>query len=83
MRKNLIRNTINGEREVEVQRDKVWEEDRKVMIEKDPLPRVKVGCGDAFKIYLRFNEVWKQLKEQHGVVPYSFHYSYSKRAHQI
>tara|TARA_E500000081_G_C5802551_1_gene205549 strand:+ start:81 stop:401 length:321 start_codon:yes stop_codon:yes gene_type:complete len=41
------------------------------------------GAGDAFKNYLRFNDVWKQLKTQQGVVPYSFRHSYSKRAHQI
>ena len=51
--------------------------------QKDPLPRMKAGAGDAFKNYLRFNDVWKQLKSQHGVVPYSFRHSYSKRAHQI
>ena len=41
------------------------------------------GAGDAFKNYLRFNDVWKRLKTQHGAVPYSFRHSYSKRAHQI
>ena len=51
--------------------------------QKDPLPRMKAGAGDAFKNYLRFNEVWKRLKTQQGVVPYSFRHSYSKRAHQI
>ena len=51
--------------------------------QKDPLPRMKAGAGDAFKNYLRFNEAWKRLKTQQGVVPYSFRHSYSKRAHQI
>jgi integrase len=41
------------------------------------------GAGDAFKNYLRFNDVWKRLKRQQGVVPYSFRHSNSKRAHQI
>ena len=50
---------------------------------KDPIPRMKAGAGDAFKNYLRFNDVWKRLKTQQGVVPYSFRHSYSKRAHQI
>ena len=50
---------------------------------KDPLPRMKAGAGDAFKSYLRFNEVWKRLKAESGVVPYSFRHSYSKRGHQI
>ena len=44
---------------------------------------MKAGAGDAFKNYLRFNDVWKRLKDQQGVVPYSFRHSYSKRAHQI
>ncbi len=51
--------------------------------QKDPLPRMKAGAGDAFKNYLRFNEVWKKLKAEQGVVPYSFRHSYSKRGHQI
>ena len=50
---------------------------------RDPLPRMKAGAGDAFRNYLRFNEVWKKLKSDLGVVPYSFRHSYSKRAHQI
>ena len=50
---------------------------------KDPLPRMKAGAGDAFKNYLRFNDVWKKLKEKEGAVPYSFRHSYSKRAHQV
>tara|TARA_B100000700_G_scaffold79751_1_gene89753 strand:- start:381 stop:677 length:297 start_codon:yes stop_codon:yes gene_type:complete len=44
---------------------------------------MKAGAGDAFRNYLRFNEVWKKLKSDLGVVPYSFRHSYSKRAHQI
>ena len=51
--------------------------------QRDPLPRMKAGAGDAFRNYLRFNEVWKKLKSDLGVVPYSFRHSYSKRAHQI
>ncbi len=31
---------------------------------------MKAGAGDACKNYLRVNDVWKQLKAQHGVVPY-------------
>ncbi len=50
---------------------------------KAPLPRMKIGAVDSFKNYLRFNEVWKRLKVQHDVVPFSFRHSYSKRAHQI
>ena len=44
---------------------------------------MKAGAGDAFRNYLRFNEVWEKLKSDLGVVPYSFRHSYSKRAHQI
>ncbi len=50
---------------------------------KAPLPQMKISATDTFKNYLRFNEVWKRLKDQHDVVPYSFRHSYSKRAHQI
>ena len=50
--------------------------------QKDPLPRMKAGAGDAFKNYLRFNEVWKRFKTQQGLVSYSFRHSYSKQAHQ-
>lgn len=50
---------------------------------KAPLPRMKISAADAFKNYLRFNEVWKRIKCQHGVLPYSFRHSYSKRAHLI
>ena len=44
---------------------------------------MKAGAGDAFRNYLRINEVWKKLKSDLGVVPYNFRHSYSKRAHQI
>ena len=47
------------------------------------LTRLQAGAGDAFKNYLRLNDVWKRLKDQQGVVPLSFRHSYSKRAHQI
>tara|TARA_B100000579_G_scaffold362107_1_gene320057 strand:- start:317 stop:1606 length:1290 start_codon:yes stop_codon:yes gene_type:complete len=63
-----------------------WEEKWQLLervMRKDPLPRMKAGAGDAFKNYLRFNDVWKKLKEQKGAVPYSFRHSYSKRAHQV
>ena len=62
-----------------------WEEKWKLVQRikrKDPLPRMKAGAGDAFKNYLRFNAVWKRLKAESGVVPYSFRHSYSKRGHQ-
>ncbi len=63
-----------------------WEEKWKLIQRikrKDPLPRMKAGAGDAFKNYLRFNQVWKRLKAENGVVPYSFRHSYSKRGHQV
>ncbi len=63
-----------------------WEEKWKLVQRikrKDPLPRMKAGAGDAFKNYLRFNQVWKRLKAESGVVPYSFRHSYSKRGHQV
>ena len=63
-----------------------WEEQWQLLERikrKDPLPRMKAGAGDAFKNYLRFNDVWKKLKEKEGAVPYSFRHSYSKRAHQV
>ena len=44
---------------------------------------MKAGAGDAFKNYLGFNPVWKRLKAENGVVPYSFRHSYSKRGHQV
>tara|TARA_B100000214_G_C23733608_1_gene519963 strand:+ start:81 stop:347 length:267 start_codon:yes stop_codon:yes gene_type:complete len=31
----------------------------------------------------KINEVWKKLKSDLGVVPYSFRHSYRKRDHQI
>ena len=39
---------------------------------RDPLPRMKAGAGDAFRNYLQFNEVWKKLKSDLGIMPYSF-----------
>ncbi len=51
--------------------------------QKDPLPKMTSGAGDSFKNYLRFNKVWKRLKEQNKVVVYSFRHSYAKRGHQI
>ena len=50
---------------------------------KDPLPKMTSGAGDSFKNYLRFNKVWKRLKEQNKVVVYSFRHSYAKRGHQV
>ena len=44
---------------------------------------MRTSAGDAFKSYLRFNPVWKRLKAESGVVPYSFRHSYSKRGHQV
>ena len=44
---------------------------------------MKAEAGDAFRNYARFNEVWKKLISELGLVPYSFKHSYSKRAHQI
>ncbi|WP_320667438.1 hypothetical protein [Prochlorococcus sp. MIT 1307] len=63
-----------------------WEKEWKLIERikrKDPLPRMKAGAGDAFKNYLGFNPVWKRLKAENGVVPYSFRHSYSKRGHQV
>ena len=48
---------------------------------KAPLPRMKAGAGEAFKNYMRFNSVWNKLKDEKGLVGYSFRHSYAKRGH--
>ena len=45
-----------------------------------PLPRMKAGAAEAFKNYMRFNPVWKKLKEK-GCKGYSFRHAWAMRAH--
>jgi len=45
-----------------------------------PLPRMKAGAAEAFKNYMRFNPVWKKLKEK-GCKGYSFRHGWAMRAH--
>ena len=47
---------------------------------KAPLPRMKAGAAEAFKNYMRFNPVWKELKEK-GCKGYSFRHAWAMRAH--
>ena len=61
-----------------------WEKDWdliKLIKNNAPLPRMKQGAGESFKNYLRFNSVWKRLRDEKGVIPYSFRHSYAKRGH--
>ena len=44
---------------------------------------MRTKASYAFKNYLRFNYVWKRLKEKESAVHYSFRHSHSKRAHQV
>ena len=48
-----------------------------------PLPNMKQGAGEALKNYLRFNPIWKRMKEDEkkNIVGYSFRHAYAKRAH--
>ena len=47
---------------------------------KAPLPRMKAGAGESFKNYMRFNPVWKELKEK-GCSGYSFRHAWAMRSH--
>ena len=47
---------------------------------KAPLPRMKAGAAEAFKNYMRFNSVWKELKAK-GCSGYSFRHAYAMRGH--
>ena len=41
---------------------------------------MKAGAGEAFKNYMRFNPVWKKVKEK-GCSGYSFRHAWAMRAH--
>ena len=60
--------------------EKDWDLIKKIK-NKDPLPRMKAGAGESFKNYMRFNSVWNKLKDEKGLVGYSFRHSYAKRGH--
>ena len=62
--------------------EKLWNL-RKLIKTNAPLPNMKQGAGEAFKNYLKFNPVWKRIKneEKKNLVAYSFRHSYAMRAH--
>ena len=41
---------------------------------------MKAGAAEAFKNYMRFNSVWKELKAK-GCSGYSFRHAYAMRGH--
>ena len=59
--------------------EKDWDLIKKIK-NNHPLPRMKAGAAEAFKNYMRFNEVWKELKEK-GCKGYSFRHAYAMRGH--
>ncbi len=62
--------------------EKKWDLIKKIK-NNHPLPEMTAGGGEAIKDYMKFNPIWKRIKneEKKNLVGYSFRHAYAKRAH--